>query len=59
MLMMVNRYGQEYACSIPPLPQDLKSGKKDDKLAQEESVDISGKIWYFSAIYPHGVVDGL
>ena len=41
--MMVNRYGQEYACNIPHYPQDTKgSGSEDDTAKAEESVDISG-----------------
>jgi hypothetical protein len=43
VLMMVNRQGQEYACTLPIIPLDLKSsGSKDETAAQVETVDISG-----------------
>ncbi|KAF2358356.1 Glucosidase II beta subunit-like [Trinorchestia longiramus] len=40
-LLMVNRLGQEYACTLPTIPSELKSSGKDDFASQVESVDIA------------------
>uniref|UniRef100_A0A6A7FRT2 Protein OS-9-like n=1 Tax=Hirondellea gigas TaxID=1518452 RepID=A0A6A7FRT2_9CRUS len=41
-LVVVNRFGQDYACSLPSLPADLKGlGNKDDPTFQEDSIDIA------------------
>lgn len=45
MLLMVNKLGQEYACSLPQLPDNMSQGRKDDQVAQEENIDISGIIY--------------